>query len=31
VANVGHDTDEIKSSNEVYENLHSCCKYERKQ
>lgn len=30
VANVGHDTDEVKSSNEVYENLHGCCKYERK-
>lgn len=31
VANVGHDTDEVKASNDVYENLHSCCKYERKE
>lgn len=26
-ANVGHDTDKLKASDEVYENLHSCCKY----
>ncbi len=31
VAKVGHDTDLIKASNADYENLHSCCKYERKQ
>ena len=31
VANVGHDADEVKASNDVYENLHSCCKYERKE
>ena len=30
IAKVGHDTDETKSSNEVYESLHSCCKYTRK-
>jgi copper chaperone CopZ len=30
IANVGHDTDEVKSTDEVYEKLHSCCKYERK-
>lgn len=31
VANVGHDTDEVKASNDVYENLHTCCKYVRKE
>lgn len=31
VAKVGHDTDLIKATNADYENLHSCCKYERKQ
>ena len=30
IAIVGHDTDEVKAKNEDYENLHSCCKYERK-
>jgi periplasmic mercuric ion binding protein len=30
IAKVGHDTDEVKAINEDYENLHSCCKYERK-
>lgn len=30
IANVGHDTDEIKANDEVYEKLHSCCLYERK-
>ncbi|MCF6128304.1 metal transporter [Flavobacterium sp. AS60] len=30
VAKVGHDTEEVKATDEVYENLHSCCKYERK-
>ncbi len=29
VANVGHDTDEVKASDEVYKNLHSCCLYDR--
>jgi len=24
---VGHDTDKMKSSDEVYANLHACCKY----
>ena len=27
VANVGHDTKEIKATDEVYDNLHGCCKY----
>ncbi|WP_309641949.1 heavy-metal-associated domain-containing protein [Flavobacterium sp.] len=30
IAKVGHDTDEVKATDEIYENLHSCCKYERK-
>jgi len=30
IANVGHDTDEVKATDEVYDKLHSCCKYERK-
>lgn len=30
VAKVGHDTEEVKTTDEVYEKLHSCCKYERK-
>jgi len=29
VAKVGHDTDEVKATEEDYTNLHSCCKYER--
>jgi len=30
IANVGHDTDEAKSTDENYTNLHHCCQYERK-
>jgi copper chaperone CopZ len=30
VANVGHDTDEVKATEEIYDNLHTCCQYERK-
>ncbi|WP_293873920.1 cation transporter [Flavobacterium sp.] len=30
VAKVGHDTDEIKATNAVYDKLHACCQYERK-
>ena len=30
IAKVGHDTDEVKATSEVYDRLHSCCKYERK-
>jgi len=30
IAKVGHDTDEVKAVDSVYENLHSCCQYERK-
>lgn len=29
IAAVGHDNDTYKAPDEVYENLHSCCKYER--
>ena len=29
IAKVGHDTDEMKATKEDYDNLHSCCKYER--
>lgn len=29
IAKVGHDTDEVKSTKEVYDNLHSCCQYDR--
>ena len=27
MAAIGHDTDEAKATDEVYENLHECCKY----
>lgn len=30
IANIGHDTDEVKSTKETYEKLHSCCQYDRK-
>lgn len=30
VAKVGHDTDEVKATDEDYANLHGCCQYERK-
>lgn len=30
IAKVGHDADDVKSTDETYEKLHSCCKYERK-
>lgn len=30
VAKVGHDTDDVKATNEDYESLHTCCLYERK-
>lgn len=29
IANVGHDTKGFRAKDKVYENLHSCCKYER--
>jgi copper chaperone CopZ len=29
IAAVGHDTDLVRAKDEVYDNLHGCCKYER--
>ncbi|MEL1252761.1 heavy-metal-associated domain-containing protein [Flavobacterium sp. DGU38] len=29
VAKAGHDTKEVKATQKDYDNLHSCCKYER--
>ncbi|MHC8948100.1 TonB-dependent receptor domain-containing protein [Sphingobacterium hungaricum] len=29
IASVGHDTEEFRASDEVYEKLHECCMYER--
>jgi periplasmic mercuric ion binding protein len=29
VAKVGHDTETVKATDEQYQNLHGCCKYER--
>ena len=31
MAAIGHDTDQVKSTDEVYENLHGCCKYRVEQ
>jgi cation transport ATPase len=31
VAKVGHDTDAVKATQAEYDNLHSCCKYEREE
>lgn len=30
VAKVGHDTEKVKTEDDVYNKLHGCCKYERK-
>jgi hypothetical protein len=30
VAGAGYDTQNVRASNEAYDKLHSCCKYERK-
>lgn len=27
IANIGHDTKDIKAPQEIYDNLHGCCKY----
>ena len=29
IAKAGHDTDIVKAIDKDYDNLHSCCKYER--
>jgi hypothetical protein len=31
IAKVGHDTDEVKTTDATYENLHHCCLYDRKE
>ena len=31
IANIGYDTERFKANDEVYNNLHHCCKYEREQ
>lgn len=31
IAKVGHDTDKVKANDEVYNDLHGCCQYERKE
>ena len=30
IAKAGHDTEEVKATDADYNNLHSCCLYERK-
>lgn len=29
IAAVGYDTEKVKAEDEVYENLHGCCQYDR--
>jgi mercuric ion binding protein len=29
IAKVGHDTEGVKATQEDYDNLHSCCQYDR--
>ena len=29
IAKVGHDAEGVKATDDAYENLHHCCKYER--
>ena len=31
LASVGHDTQKYKASDDVYNNLHHCCKYKREK
>ena len=31
VSKIGYDTESYRANDEVYNNLHHCCKYERKQ
>lgn len=31
IAAVGYDTRDVKASDEAYDKLHGCCKYERKE
>jgi periplasmic mercuric ion binding protein len=30
IAEVGHDTEDVRAKDEQYEKLHSCCRYDRK-
>jgi hypothetical protein len=30
IANSGYDTQDLKADNKAYDNLHGCCKYDRK-
>lgn len=30
IADIGYDTEKYRAEDEVYDKLHSCCKYERK-
>jgi cation transport ATPase len=29
IASIGHDTKDVQASDEAYNSLHGCCKYER--
>ena len=29
IADAGYDSDEVRASDDVYESLHHCCKYDR--
>jgi len=31
ISSVGYDTEKYKATDEAYNNLHHCCKYEREQ
>ena len=31
IASIGYDTEKKKANDDVYNNLHHCCKYEREQ
>lgn len=29
LADIGHDTEDVRATEEAYNNLHKCCKYDR--
>lgn len=31
VAKVGHDAEDVRATQEAYDNLHHCCQYEREE
>lgn len=31
ISSVGHDTEHTRASDKVYNNLHGCCQYDRKE